>query len=96
MKIILLGHPAFFGSHSMDRFAAMIVDGMRARGHQADLWTPAAVMWRLPARGGLRKWLGYIDQYILFPMLALWRLRKDLPFDASPTLLAAQDVERSQ
>lgn len=76
MKIILLGHPAFFGSHSMDRFAAMIIDGMRARGHQAELWTPAAVMCRLPARGGLRKWLGYIDQYILFPMLALWRLRK--------------------
>ncbi|MGO4331250.1 glycosyltransferase [Cupriavidus sp. 2TAF22] len=76
MKIILLGHPSFFGSHSMDRFAAMIVEGMRARGHQAELWRPAAVMCRLPAREGLSKWLGYIDQYILFPMVALWRLRR--------------------
>ncbi|WP_420997511.1 glycosyltransferase [Cupriavidus sp. 30B13] len=76
MKIILLGHPSFFGSHSMDRFAAMIVEGMQARGHQAELWRPAAVMSRLPARDGLSKWLGYVDQYILFPLVALWRLRR--------------------
>jgi len=76
MKLILFGHPAFFGSHSMDRFAAMIADGMRQRGHEVQLWAPAAVLSRLPASGGMRKWLGYVDQYILFPALVWWRLRK--------------------
>ncbi|AQV96209.1 glycosyl transferase [Cupriavidus necator] len=76
MKLILFGHPSFFGSHSMDRFAAMIAEGMRARGHDAQLWTPAAMLVRLSARRGLRKWLGYIDQYVIFPALAWWRLRR--------------------
>jgi glycosyltransferase involved in cell wall biosynthesis len=77
MRLILFGHPVFFGSHSMDRFAAMIVDGMRERGHEAQLWTPPPVLVRLSARPGLRKWLGYVDQYLLFPALAWWRLRRE-------------------
>lgn len=77
MRLILFGHPVFFGSHSMDRFAAMIVEGMRERGHEAQLWTPPAVLVRLSTRPGLRKWLGYVDQYMLFPALAWWRLRRE-------------------
>lgn len=77
MRLILFGHPVFFGSHSMDRFAAMIAEGMRERGHDAQLWTPPAVLVRLSARPGLRKWLGYIDQYVIFPALAWWRLRRE-------------------
>lgn len=76
MKLILFGHPLFFGSFSMDRFAAMIVEGMRARGHDVELWTPPAVLVRLSSRRRLRKWLGYIDQYVIFPALARWRLRR--------------------
>lgn len=77
MRLILFGHPAYFGSHSMDRFAAMIAEGMRERGHDTQLWTPPAVLVRLSARPGLRKWLGYIDQYLIFPALAWWRLRRE-------------------
>ncbi|WP_244222588.1 glycosyltransferase [Cupriavidus lacunae] len=61
----------------MDRFAAMIVEGMRERGHDTQLWTPPAVLVRLSARPGLRKWLGYIDQYVIFPALTWWRLRRE-------------------
>ncbi|MDK3026294.1 glycosyltransferase [Cupriavidus taiwanensis] len=77
MRLILFGHPVFFGSHSMDRFAAMIVEGMRERGHEAQLWTPPAVLVRLSTRPGPRKWLGYLDQYVLFPAWAWWRLRRE-------------------
>lgn len=77
MRLILFGHPAFFGSHSMDRFAAMIREGMRERGHEVQLWTPPAVLVRLSTRPGLRKWLGYVDQYLLFPAWAWWRLRRE-------------------
>ena len=77
MRLILFGHPVFFGSHSMDRFAAMIVEGMRERGHEAQLWTPPAVLVGLSTRPGLRKWLGYVDQYMLFPAWAWWRLRRE-------------------
>jgi glycosyltransferase involved in cell wall biosynthesis len=67
MNIVFFAHPTFLGYQSMPRFAHMLVEGMQARGHQVSLWTPAARWCRLPAPAFLRKWLGYIDQYIVFP-----------------------------
>jgi glycosyltransferase involved in cell wall biosynthesis len=75
MKIILFGHPRFYGSHSMNLFAEMIVEGMRHRGHEVEFWSPRALVHRLPAPASLRKWFGYVDQYIIFPFIARWRLR---------------------
>lgn len=75
MNIVLLGHPEFFGSHSMNRFAAMIADGMGARGHQVTLLTPKRYCCRLATTWTAKKWLGYIDQYILFPAQLRWRMR---------------------
>lgn len=59
----------------MPRFAQMIADGMRARGHNLVVWTPTPVLFRLPLRPKWRKWLGYIDQYLLFPLVVRYRLR---------------------
>ncbi len=75
MKIILLGHPTFFGSHSMDRFAGMIAEGMRERGHDVELWTPSPLLSRLAVGRRSLKWLGYVDQYMVFMLRLMWRLR---------------------
>ncbi|MGV3558409.1 glycosyltransferase family 4 protein [Larkinella arboricola] len=80
MRIIFFNHPTFLGSQSMPRFAHMLAEGMRARGHEVESWLPKPGAFRLPVPQGLKKWLGYIDQFILFPNEVRRRL-KDCPAD---------------
>lgn len=81
MNIVVFTHPDFLDSTSMPRFARMIIDGMRLRGHTVEQWTAKPYFYKLPVRSSIKKWLGYIDQYILFPLFVLFRLyakkRKD-------------------
>ncbi len=51
----------------MPRFASMIYKGMLSRGHQVEVWTPTPVFFNYSKSNSLKKWLGYIDQYIVFP-----------------------------
>ena len=76
MHIVQFVHPDFLNSQSMPRFAKMIAEGMRARGHQVDIWTAKPLAYGVPAPTRLKKWLGYIDQFIFFPMQVRWRLRR--------------------
>jgi glycosyltransferase involved in cell wall biosynthesis len=69
MVIVLIGHPTSLGSQSMPRFSRMLEKGMRDRGHKVEVWNPSLYLYRLPA-GKLKKWLGYIDQYVVFPFVA--------------------------
>jgi glycosyltransferase involved in cell wall biosynthesis len=82
MNIVLFSHPAFLNSQSMPRFARMLEEAYRARGHQVEVWSPQAKMYALLPKGRLSKWAGYIDQYILFP---LW-VRKQLKMQPTNTL----------
>ena len=59
----------------------MIRQGMRARGHAAEVWTPAAVFRGIPGSGGVKKWLGYVDQFAVFPCQVRHRL-KNTPGEA--------------
>lgn len=68
MNIVFFAHPSFLGHNSMPRFASMLADGMAARGHQTEIWTPQGVTSRLTRNAFMKKWLGYIDQYIIFPV----------------------------
>jgi glycosyltransferase involved in cell wall biosynthesis len=52
---------------------------MKKRGHQVELWYPQAGFFRLPSPVLLKKWLGYIDQYIVFPKQVRRRLKKCSP-----------------
>lgn len=79
MKIVLFSHPDFSVSQSMPRFARMIEGGMAERGHEVQVWTAHPRLYRLPIKR-LKKWLGYFDQFIVFPLEARWRLRH-LPED---------------
>lgn len=68
MNIVFFTHPAFQSHQSMPRFAAMLGDGMSERGHQVAYWSPKARFCALPVPGSIKKWMGYLDQYVVFPM----------------------------
>lgn len=85
MNLVFFTHPDFLGADrmpsfaSMPRFARMLADGMRERGHQVESWAPKSRLFDLPVQGGLRKWLGYVDQYLLFPAEVRQRLKQCAP-----------------
>jgi glycosyltransferase involved in cell wall biosynthesis len=71
----------------MPRFAKMLTDGMKKRGHKVEIWSPEERFYRIPLPEIYKKWLGYIDQYILFPL----QVRKWLNSIPSDTLFVFAD-----
>lgn len=67
MNIVFMAHPDFCGHVSMPRFHAMLLEGMRKRGHRVHTFTARPKFHSLPAPAGLKKWLGYVDQFLIFP-----------------------------
>lgn len=57
----------------------MIADGMQKRGHRVTVWSAARVFQRLPMGRRLAKWLGYVDQFVLFSVWIRWRLMFEPP-----------------
>lgn len=80
MNIVIFTHPDFFGSTSMPKYASMLVDGMKSRGHHTDVATAKAFFSKMSFSLWSRKWLGYLDQFLVFPLQMRNRLRK-LPDD---------------
>lgn len=82
MHLVFLEHPDWLGSYSMPRFAAMLREGMQARGHSVASLTATSRVHRLTkgAPGGVRKWAGYVDQFVVFPR-ELKRFARDQPKD---------------
>jgi hypothetical protein len=70
MKVLLVGNYAPDRQESMLRYAALLRDLLGSEDVQMQILTPQPVFSRLPfAPAALRKWLGYIDKYLLFPPL---------------------------
>jgi glycosyltransferase involved in cell wall biosynthesis len=68
MKILLVGNYAPDRQESMLRFAGMLEDGLKERGHEVRLVQPPVVLGKWVADPSpLKKWLGYIDKLILYP-----------------------------
>lgn len=76
MKIVFFAHPLFLGSQSMPRFVSMLAEGMESRGYEVEIWRPEEVFSKLKI-SSLKKWLGYIDQYIVFPRWVKGKLKKE-------------------
>lgn len=75
MKIVLFTHPSFLAHQSMPRFAQMIKEGMKQKGHEVIEWSPKAFFFKLAFKIiFLEKWLGYIDQFLVFPIQVKLRL----------------------
>jgi glycosyltransferase involved in cell wall biosynthesis len=75
MKIVFFAHPLFLGSQSMPRFVGMLADGMKSRGYEVEVWRPEALF--SAKINSFKKWMGYIDQYVVFPQQVKRRLKDD-------------------
>ena len=87
MKIVFFAHPDFLGNKSMDRFAKLLSEGMRKRGHVVEVWSPKPLAFKLSPNTFLSKWLSYIDLYILFPQ----KVKRLLRAESKDTLYAFTD-----
>ncbi|MGY2489173.1 glycosyltransferase [Cupriavidus sp. CP313] len=76
MDIILFVHSPAMLSQSMPRFASMIADGMRERGHRVSVWTAHSWLRKIPVPGRFQKWVDYFDRLIVFPISARIRLAR--------------------
>lgn len=55
----------------------MLSEGMRKRGHQVEIWKPEPLFYNLPMPHALKKWMGYIDQFIVFPFQVKKKIKKE-------------------
>jgi glycosyltransferase involved in cell wall biosynthesis len=69
MKILLVGNYRLSGETSMERFAALLEQGLRCAGHETKLLKPPVVAGMLSLPGTLGKWTGYADKFLVFPPL---------------------------
>jgi len=66
--VLLIGNYLPDQQQSMQRFSAMMLQGLAAAGVAAELIRPEPVLGNFESLGQfIAKWLGYIDKYILFP-----------------------------
>lgn len=76
MNIVLFSHPFFLRHLSMRRYMNLLSVGLIKKGHKVENWFPKTILFKIPLPLALRKWLGYIDQYIIFPVTIINRIRK--------------------
>jgi glycosyltransferase involved in cell wall biosynthesis len=74
MRVVLFSHPSFLTSQSMPRYANMLSEGLKNRKHDVKIWTAKPLFYKIPFSKNIRKWLGYIDQFILFPLFVKIKL----------------------
>ena len=66
--MLLIGNYPPDQQQSMQRFSAMVLQGLTAAGVPAELIRPEPVFGNLKLLGKfVAKWLGYVDKYVLFP-----------------------------
>ncbi len=87
MNIVLFAHPPFLASASMPRYTQWLQEGMTRRGHRVQVWAPQARCYNWPVPRQLRKWTGYLDQFLVFPAYA----RRQVAAQPSDTLYVFTD-----
>lgn len=75
MQILLVGNYALDQQLSMLRYADSLYSQMLRRGHRVELICPQPVFGHLVKHPVVRKWLGYIDKYLVFPVVLRARSR---------------------
>jgi glycosyltransferase involved in cell wall biosynthesis len=67
MRILLVGNYALDNQLSMLRYADILCRHISLLGHQVEIIQPQPVLGNLVSQRTLRKWLGYVDKYLIFP-----------------------------
>jgi glycosyltransferase involved in cell wall biosynthesis len=76
LNLLLIRHYPLSEGPSMRSFADQIVSGLQSRGHTVHQLTSRVVLGRLfPYSRLISKWLGYIDQFIFFPLYLFFYAR---------------------
>ena len=78
MQIVLIGNYKPDKQESMIRFALMLQSGFNNAGFKTEIWWPTVFLgaYAKSTTSGIGKWLGYIDKFILFPVVLKWRSMK--------------------
>lgn len=80
--VLLIGNYVLDRQQSMQRFSAMMLEGLSAAGVEAKLIQPEPIFGRIRMLGRFAaKWLAYLDKFVLFPR----QLRREL--QAKPSLV---------
>ncbi|SFQ83609.1 glycosyltransferase family 4 protein [Hymenobacter arizonensis] len=76
VRIILIGNYLPDKQESMLRFAHMLDNGFRNAGFKSEVWQPTVLFGKkaLNTNAGFGKWLGYLDKWVIFPIVLRWRL----------------------
>ena len=76
MQIILIGNYTKDHQESMLRFSRMLQVGFASAGYKCLIWSPVTILGYLSktTQSGFGKWLGYLDKFIIFPILLRFRL----------------------
>jgi glycosyltransferase involved in cell wall biosynthesis len=76
LKIALISNYQPDRSHSMLGYAAMLAEGLRGRGYEAQIVYPPAILGRLLHwHDKTAKWIGYVDKYLIAPLYLRWKVR---------------------
>ena len=76
MKVLIVGNYPLSYQQSMHRYVELLAQGLKIAGVDARLIRPTPLFGRLKrGDGGLAKWLGYMDRFLLFPPLLRWRAK---------------------
>lgn len=76
MRIILIGNYPKDRQESMIRFSEMLFSGFSEAGLKVEIWNPVVLLGKnfASTTNGLGKWMGYIDKWLIFPLLLKCRL----------------------
>ncbi|PZX52079.1 glycosyltransferase [Algoriphagus chordae] len=74
MNIIIFCHPDYFHSVSMPKFVEMLNNGLNGRGHVVKFWKPKPYFSKINLPNSFKKWMGYIDSFLVFPVWVRFQL----------------------
>lgn len=69
LRVAVIGNYPPDRQESMRRYGALVCELLSASDIVPRYHTPPAVLGRLTRRGALAKWLGYVDKFVIFPLI---------------------------
>lgn len=79
MNIVIFTHPDFVDALSISKYTGMLADDLRKQHHQVEIWTAKNCFSKIPSPRFVKKWLGYIDQFLLFPLTIQGKIKNCSP-----------------